>query len=421
MRGSCIVFGREMEYDFVSSWMRYRRIKNKISQESLSYGICSTSHLCYFENGKRKLREDIIEALLKKLGVKNLEELNDLGIIRLQFYNMINEIEALNFKGATDIYNELKSRESFLETSLYSMEFEIYKLTYVFFVEDASYLELKEDIKALDRIYDCLNEDLKYIYLVTTGKCIYKHLNYDEGIKRLEKAQKIKDTPWVNYFLGFAFCFNRAPLKGTYYFEDALKSYENNGKYINAIWCHNYLGICYCNLEIYDRAEAHYKAALNGANYFKVDKILQTVYINLSDLYLCKHNYEEGILWSEKAMNSGEAMNSKDNTLISASNYVEGCAALGKLEEVKVIFRKYLTEENRDSKYYNLLYFNYLSIFHFKEELFYYEITEKVLPYYENISYIDIGNHIKVRLIEHLESKRRYKEANKLYKELLKI
>jgi hypothetical protein len=60
-----------------------------------------------------------------------------------------------------------------------------------------------------------------------------------------------------------------------------------------------------------------------------------------------------------------------------------------------------------------------LSIFNFNEDIFYKEVTDIILPFYRNAGYLDIHYKITLLLIKHLESKRKYKDANSLYRELL--
>jgi tetratricopeptide (TPR) repeat protein len=121
------------------------------------------------------------------------------------------------------------------------------------FVEHVSYNDLKQDITDLDKIYCSLSHELQYLYLFVSGKILYKYDDHNKGIERLTNAYKLKETSWINYNLGFSYCFNNEPLKGAYYLEKALESYEKNGRYINALWCHNYIGICYINLKIYEK------------------------------------------------------------------------------------------------------------------------------------------------------------------------
>jgi tetratricopeptide (TPR) repeat protein len=203
-------------------------------------------------------------------------------------------------------------------------------------------------------------------YMFISGRIINRYKNLEEGIERLLTAMKLKNTLWINYILGCAFCFYDEPLRGTYYL-------EKGGRYINAAWCQNYLGICFSYLKLYDKAEKHFDAALSGAEYFNMDKLFWHLYTNLSYLYCCKGDFEESIKWSKKGLGTG------GDLLLPASNYVDACSRLGKTEEVK----------------------------------------QNILPYYEKMSKLNVIKDIKLKLIEYLEKKRKYKEANKLYKELI--
>jgi tetratricopeptide (TPR) repeat protein len=152
---------------------------------------------------------------------------------------------------------------------------------------------------------------------------------------------------------------------------------------------------------------------LTGARHFSINKIFGHLYINLSYLYFCEENYEESIIWTKKALETDS------DPILSASNYVEASIKLNRIEECKEVFNKYLTKDYEGLIYYNLLYFFYLSIFHFEESMFYEEVTKRILPYYGNVSCFNLCKPIKLKLIEYLEKKRKYKEANKIYKQFV--
>lgn len=421
MKGSCIIYGKNLEYDFISGWIKYMRIKNGISQKALSYGICSKSYLSFFENGKRTLSEDAIEALLKKFHITNLDEIENIGAIRQRLYELRLDIEDSNRKNAENIYKELCSMEDFINNSLYNIEFKVYKLYYLTFANVITYDEFKASMNILDKILPSLDDNLRYLYLLATAKCIYRFEDHKEGINRMLLAYNIHNTPFINFQLGFCYCFDNQSVKGTYYLNLALDSYDKYGRYINAVFCHNYLSICYMNLKIYDSCETHLKAALNGANYFNMNKVLTAIYINLSNYYYIIGNYKDSIKWSEKSMTFCHTYN-PEFELLAANNYVNAFIKEDHIDFIfiKDLIKKYLKDENKSSRYYNLLYFDYLKLFHFKEEIFYKEVTEVILPFYKKINYIQIYTNIELALIDYLENKRRYKEANKIYKEILK-
>ncbi|SHJ59429.1 hypothetical protein SAMN02745248_00502 [Hathewaya proteolytica DSM 3090] len=418
MNKTCYIFGQQIEYNFLSSWIKYLRMEKSISQEALCYGICSKSHLCYFENGKRTLREDIIEALLKKLGIDNINNINQLGSIRQKLYSMMQEIETGDKERAESIYMKLTSMEDFIQDSLYSLEFKVYKIAYLFFVKKEKYDTLKDYIKILDKALVNSEATLKYTYLLTTGRCIFRDKDHGEGLARLLQAKEIMDTPWVNYMLGFSYCFNNEPLKATYFLNNALDSYEKNGHYMNAVKCHDSLAVCYGYLNIYEKSKFHLSAALNGATYFDMKSTLCGIYINLSDAYMCTKEYEKSMEYSRLAIKMCELYN-EIFTLLAVSNYIEAALKSNIYDDIDKFFKKYLCTDYEDSIYYKYLYYLYLSYHHFSEEIFYTTITKDILPFYKKINYIEFYSSIQLKLIEHLELKRKYKEANIMYKDLL--
>lgn len=413
MKSTLIILGNELEYDFLSAWIKYTRIKNNFSQEALAHGICSVSHLSYFENGKKHLRTEVINALLKKLNIDDFDKFADIGRVRQKFNTMMNDIESYNFESAKTIYNDLLKIESLINHSPYSIEFKIYDLMYKTFVEMIDYNYVKNDLILLDKIYTSLSDELKYLYLLISGDLLYRANENEQGIERQMRALNFKDTSWINFCLGRAFCFNDNMGRGTYYLEKALDSYEKSGRYLNAVWCHNYLGVCFSYLQMYESSEKHFNAGLMSAKHFDMVKLFWHLYNNLSDLYLLKGDYKKSIKWSKLAMECNY------ENLACVYNYISACIRLNNLDECKVIFDKYLSEEYKTSKYYDSIYFLYLVVYRFKEDFFYEEVKNKILPYFENIKKKDICKDIKLKLIEYLESKRKYKEANKLYKELM--
>jgi tetratricopeptide (TPR) repeat protein len=413
METTIMIMDLELEYDFLSAWIKYTRMKKGMSQEALSHGICSISHLSYFENGRKHLRKEIIEALLKRLKIGKINNLSNIGLIRQKLNSMMNDIEGYNYEGAKEIYTKLLEIEKIIKVSPYIIEFRIYELMYKFFTEDFSYDNLKEDINLLDKVSNSLNDNLKYLYLFVSGNIMYRHHLNEQGINRLMEAMTRKDTSWINFTLGRALCFNNDPAKGSYYLEKALDNYEKSGRYLNAVWCHNYLGVCYSYLRIFDVSLKHFNAALMSAKHFDMDKLFYVLYNNLSHLYLNKGDYEESIHWSSKAMETNNM------EVLAAYNYVSACLKLNKRELCTDIFKTYLGDQFKTNEYYNAIYFQYLVTNYFQDEFFYHEVKFKILPYFENIKRGDICRDIKLKLIEYLESRRRYKDANKLYKELI--
>jgi len=434
VEGSAVVFGKALEYDFLAGWIKYNRMLRGVSQEALAYGICSTSHLSYFENGRKSLRSEIIEALLKKLKIDSITEVESMGLIRQSFHDLMLQIEGFDYEYAEVTYSRLLEHEPLIQTSPYSMEFTVYRLVYRILVERMSLAELSPSVQALDKVYGSLHRDLQYAYLLSTGKLIYDSGDHEEGLARLRNACGLKETPWIHYRLGVEYCNNHEPFKAIYYLEKALRAYESDGRYRNALSCHSFLGKCHMELGAFEKAEAHLKAVLAGSDYFHVEKNVFGIYTAFADLYLAMGRYEDSAEWSRQAMNhpdganeagsaaarwSRAAWNLPEQPVLGACLYVEACIRLGRTADCRTVFEKYLDEGYKDSRYYPYLSCLHTGIYHAGTTEFYREAAGTALPYYRGLGYLNIVNKLQWMLIEYLEKNRRYKEANRIYKELL--
>lgn len=412
LQGSVSIFGENFEYDFLSAWIKYNRLENGYSQDALCHGVCSPSHLSYFENGKKKLNSDIIELLLHRMNITRIPVIENIGSIRRELINFITELEFRNIDNAKSIFQGILKYKDLINISPYNIEFKIYRLAYDIHIHKKNYSDLKKDISYIDNIYSALNDDLRYLYLLLTGRLTYKYISHKEGLSRLEKAKMIKDTPWVNYNLGFCYCYDKQSLRGIRSMEKALATYQQLGQYVCAMYCNIYLGICYTDLKMYDEALSHLKATYTAAKHFKVDSVLTQAYVHLSNMYMYLHDYTQSLHWAQLALVG-------DFSVLAAVNCTECLSKLKRFEECKDIFNRFLISKRKNSLYYNLLRFNYLYIFHFDDDSFYQETIKKILPYYESINYSNICDIINKKLIEYFEMKRKYKEASKLYKKLL--
>lgn len=401
------------DINFLAAWIKYTRLKKQYSQEALCHGVCSISHLSYFENGKKPLRPEIVELLLRKLSLSLDDTLTNIGHIRQKFNTMASYIETYDHDGAKKIYDEIISIEQILSTSPYYIEFQLYSLIYETFVECKKYCDLKEKIEMLDKISDSLSDELKSLYYLVSGKLMINTELNEDGLERLQASRDIKETTWINYTLGLAYCFSNSSSKGTYYLEKALVNYENSGLYLNAIWCHNYIGVCYSNLKIYNSAKNHFKAALTSAKHFNIELLVSHIYASISDFYLKKGDYKKCVEWSILGMNYTCRYN------ICVYNYILANIELKQYDKCDVMFDKYLNKDIQNKFSYSILYFLYLVVHHFDDDLFYDEVKNNLLPYFESIKRLDIAKDVKLKFIEYLENHRKYKEANKLYKELL--
>lgn len=420
MENQIKVFKQYYDEKLLMAWIKFLRLEQNLSQEELAYGICSASYLSYFESGKKTLSGEWIELLLSKLKVSKLNNNLDQGILRSQYFELCQALESSrNDEGSRNdvvdrIMDRIKTYESVLKDSPFYIEYRVYD--YLYRCQRRG-LEDKEALLAetrnLDRIKDQLEEELQYYYYLASGRFIYKFVDHDDGIDRLEKAFHIRPSAWIHFSLGFSYCFHRAPLKAVYHFEEALRLYERSGGYINAVWCHNYLGICYTKLEIYNKAYGHYQTALKGAEHFGIHTLDYHLHVNLSDYYLNIKIYDKCIEYAKMAMQQ------KSDAILPAVNITEAAYHLGDIDTCTEYFDKYLQPQYSVSYYYMLLKFLHLYYMDRDNPNLYSFTLEEVIPYYEKLKYTNLITEIEIKLAEYLESKRRYKEACQIYKKYI--
>lgn len=408
MKGSVKVFNNIFEYDFLSAWIKYNRITKGFSQEYVSHGICSPSHLSYFENGKKKLAPDLIERILSHMGIREIPSLNNIGSIRKTLINFISELEFRNHRNAKMLFEDIAKNKELIEISPYSIEYKIYELAYNIYIIKMPYSELKVSINNIDRVFQSLNNDLQYLFLLLTGRLYYKYLSHSEGISRLESAKKLKDTPWINYHLGFCYCYDKQSFRGIMAMNKALDSYQKSGQYPSAMYCNIYLGICYTDMSMYTEALQHLNAAHNAASNFDILSVSRQASLHISNIYLIKKDYDNAISWANKVI-------SGDFSILAAINLALSFHAKKHHDKCHEVFTTFLANEYRSSVYYNFLRFKYLKLFKSDDSSFLHETIKSIIPYYEKINYSNICDIITLDLIDFYESKRKYKEANKLY------
>lgn len=401
---------------FTGAYIKYLRLQNGYNQEYVSHGICSVSHLSYFENGKKRLHSDQISMILKKFGISEMKVPDDIVQIHTIMQNMLTHIEDYDDESARVEFDRLKAYEDVLKLSPYFFEYKVYSMIYLYFVMGRQIKDQADDLKMLDGIYTSFPENLRYWYLFISG-VLYARCSGElrlEGIRRLGDAASIRRTTWLYFCTGVVLSYSDKG-QAIFDFEKALDNYETGGRYQNAIWCRSYLGCCYSELGMYDMAEKYLSAAFNSLQYISTEALLNFVYNNYANMYMRMGDYQKCHLWSARAMAHGKFR------VIAAYNYIYSCIMLGEKEERNKTIEKYTTGKYRNDKHYLAIRFEYLWVNCFDDRQFYDEVKSTIIPYYEKMGKKDMLDDIYSVMIDYLENHRLYKEATLYYRKLLEV
>ena len=400
---------------FTGAWVKYLRLEKGYTQGYVAHGICSISHLSYFENGKKKLHDDQIAAVLKKLDVSEMTVPKDIQHIHTIMENMLTHIEDYDCESSTNEYEKLKVYEDVLKTSPFWFEYKVYSMIYLYFVKGKLMKDQASDIQMLDEIYESFPDNLRFWYLFISGTIYARDDKNDKGIERLKKAAQIRKTTWLYYITGVALSCSNDKGQAIFNFEKALDNYETGGRFQSAVWCKSYLGCCYSELGMFDMAEKYLSAAFNSLQYISTEELVNSVDNNYANMYMRMGDYKKCHLWSAMAMTHGRCR------VVAAYNYIYSCIMMGERDERDKVIAKFMSDEYKNDRHYPAIRFEYLWVNHFTDGKFYSEVKSEIIPYYEKMGKSDMLEDLYSVMIKYLEKHRMYKEATVYYRKLLDI
>lgn len=261
---------------FIGTLIKRERLKRNYSQEGLCRGICVVSYLSKIEQGKVEAGEDIISALLERLGIscetdrgflkeagKRIEELYE----KLYAGSLVQEDVAV----LQQEYNRYMASEYMLDVMLFIRLFSEN--------EDGTETELAEYI-------ECMSQRQYELYLYST--C-------EENQERLELLLKLNPN---GFYLNVAGVFYWA--KGEYVkaVEILNRAYQvscEEGTAENMLSAQMMLGNCYSSMEQKELMMKHYMIAKRLARALQKTEDLSTITYNIASTLLEWNQVEEAL------------------------------------------------------------------------------------------------------------------------------
>jgi tetratricopeptide (TPR) repeat protein len=304
----------------------YRR-KKQLTQESLSHGICSVSHLSKIENGHKEAYKDTINLLLQRLEINIVDVEKDTILFTAMiedFYKFIVYQDKENAKRKHQLLSE-----SFENLSLIGMDllFEIIEFRYYLLIGDRTSYKPKQKKLARKQSKFSQHENILFTYF----HAIY-YLYEGNLAKAQESLSLITDevfNHYGDYYYHLSLTMSMANNSGAaiLYGNKALEHFETYNNFIRKIHTQMILAINYYRIGALQDSERHYKLLLEHATRLAdYQTITQTTH-NLSLLKRKQGEYDEAISLLKKSI-----MLSKENRtsyLISISQLVESYLEAG--------------------------------------------------------------------------------------------
>jgi transcriptional regulator with XRE-family HTH domain len=368
----------------VGDRIKFFRIQQRITQETLADGIISKSYLSKIENGTVEPSEEVINLLLNRLGLKKSDKQVDPG-------EAISEIDSIYkemlIKGISE---ELDKRLNELKLTLTGSQltgvlilFDLLEFRYYLGINDMTSAEQSRDnIKSQQHSFNYKHE---YFFNKFSGILEYKKGKYDDAFKLYKECETaLQSHVSTNvekadllYQLGLttsqlwraALCIS--------YTNQALTLYNSEYNLKRCAECHILLGISYRRNSDFEKARESYSTAAKIGVDIDVKTVISLGNHNLGYLESDMGNQDEAINYFKMAIESHKEDRSR--SLISVYCLVKEYYHAGDYENGIEWAKRGLEWAEEDSEYYYRLEAYRLLLIGEGYEVY---IRNVVLPYF---------------------------------------
>lgn len=389
--------------------LKYYREKKGYTQEQLSKGICSVSHLSKIERGITEYSGEITTILSKQLKINIQDEVRNYkgfeetleewknAIVMLDTENMKVKKAALDANQLKDV-PDFQVHYSLLLARHYLVTYEMEKCH-----------KLMEKIKKLD------------INLSPYENNLYKHVqgiynfsigSYKDSIEVLKKIDSNYTSQEYYYHLAISYHAVHDNTLAYYYAQKALHYFQETLNFTRILDTETLIILqlnAQSQFSLKETRNYYYKLVQSAKKIQSVDRLMK-LYYNLGEELFRRKHYEE----AKEYLEEGLALVKEEDFLFLTllDLYINICYK-GNLKSKESLLSdakkgQHLSKKRKDQRY---LYFNlHLLLLNGKEDSYYDYVEKKVLPYL-----IQSGNKV---LIQHYEVKlfRYYMESGQIEK-----
>lgn len=278
--------------------INYHRKKQQMTQEQLSDGICSISHLSKIENNSKEVNIETLNLLCMKLGISVEDEKNKVNHIKIKLHEFYDSIERLHHKKADALYLDLrKYREFVLYTELLYV-YELYMLRYILFLNQ---LELAEQmIGKMSQNVRMFSEFELFVWNVLNAIFNHKRNNFIKSLDFLDEVKDLRkqyrDEITEYYYLkSLMHCRLGQSALAIYFGNKALEVFKQRNNIIRTLDVKTILSIHLTETGEYERAENLLKEILDDAELIQNTTIVEMAWHNLGYLYGAKNLSEKAL------------------------------------------------------------------------------------------------------------------------------
>lgn len=244
--------------------IRHERLKRNWSQEGLCKDICTVSYLSKIEQGKAEPSEEILSLLFSRLGV----EWQSSGI----YEELIENAWELLLSGHERRFQKLCASPIWNKylNSVYGLDALLLKT-----ISKDSAEPLPEAIEV------CMD---------------HRQLSIQRVLQeRFEEAIKLNPCSFIYLTAGSFRYWNGENTRAIELLQLAIQQAASEGRALNIMYAHYYIGSCYANLLYFEAMSSHYKIARSLALDFGEYTILDSIDYNIASIRIELGEYTEAL------------------------------------------------------------------------------------------------------------------------------
>lgn len=268
---------------FIGTFIKRERLKHNYSQEGLCRGICVVSYLSKIEQGKAEAGEEIISALLKRLGIIYETE----GAFLKEAERRIELLYEKLYEGTLkqeDVVVLQKEQERYLAS-----EYMLDAMLFTSLFSDNDKTAQKAD--GLEEYTACMNQRQYELYLYST--C-------EEHPEHLELLMKLNPNGCYLNAAGVFYWKEGKYVKAVEILNRAYQVSCEEGTVEHMLFAQIMLGNCYSSMEHKELMLKHYMIAKRLAKALQKQEDLSTITYNIASSLLEWNQAEEALEYFEE-------------------------------------------------------------------------------------------------------------------------
>ncbi|WP_163139646.1 helix-turn-helix domain-containing protein [Bacillus sp. 22-7] len=380
--------------------LKYYREKQGYTQEQLSRGVCSVTHLSKIERGITEYSGEIITLLSKKLNKNFQDEVRNFNRFKETLEEWKNAIVMLDTEN-------MKVKKAELDANLLKdfPDFQVhYSLLlarhYLILYENEKCHKVMQKIKKLDISLSPYESNL---YKHVQGICYFSIGNYKDSIEVLKKIDSSYSSEEYYYHLAISYHAVHDNTLAYYYAQKALRYFQETLNFTRILDTESLI-ILQLNAKSQfslKETRSYYDKLIQSAKKIQSADRLTKLYFNLGQELFRRKHFREAKEYFDKGLT---LLKEEDYLYLTMLDlYIDICykGNLKSKEDLLSDAKKglHLAQKRNDQSY--LFFHLHDLLLNSKEDSYYDYVENKVLPYFIKSGNEDLIQHFEVKLFRY--------------------